>query len=252
MFFVRHRLANVAVDDLGAERLGDERRALGQIAGTGLGFTGGDDDRDMRKALGRPTRQRKPVQVARHVHVGEQQVDVVMVPVKDGEGVGDVHRLEYAKPCVFQDLGRSHQYHGIVVDDERAERIRSGLMRHARRFPRLDGGIRPHGSARNGIPAHYVSKRNLIRSSDMRTLTVVSALVLTALAGVGQAEAKGCLKGAVVGGLAGHMVGHGMAGAAAGCAVGHHRANRATTTDGTVPTSAGTSTTSTTTSGRSY
>ncbi len=34
----------------------------------------------------------------------------------------------------------------------------------------------------------------------MRTLTVVSVLALTALAGVGQAEAKGCLKGAVVGG----------------------------------------------------
>ena len=85
----------------------------------------------------------------------------------------------------------------------------------------------------------------------MRTLTAVSILALTALAGIGQAEAKGCLKGAVVGGLAGHMVGHGVAGAAAGCAVGHHRANRATTTDGTVPTSAGTATTSNT-SGRSY
>lgn len=84
----------------------------------------------------------------------------------------------------------------------------------------------------------------------MRTLTVVSVLALTALAGVGQAEAKGCLKGAVVGGLAGHMVGHGVAGAAAGCAIGHHRANRDTTTN-TMPTSTGSANT-TTTSSRSY
>ncbi|GJE38626.1 hypothetical protein [Methylobacterium persicinum] len=83
----------------------------------------------------------------------------------------------------------------------------------------------------------------------MRVLTVVSILAMTAVAGVGQAEAKGCLKGAVVGGLAGHMVGHGVAGAAAGCAIGHHRANRATTTN-TMPTSAGS--TAPTTTSRSY
>lgn len=82
----------------------------------------------------------------------------------------------------------------------------------------------------------------------MRALTIASVLALTALAGVGQAEAKGCLKGAVVGGLAGHVVGHGFAGAAAGCAIGHHRANRATTN--TVPTSTGPATT--TTPARSY
>jgi len=83
----------------------------------------------------------------------------------------------------------------------------------------------------------------------MRALTIVSVLALTALAGIGQAEAKGCLKGAVVGGLAGHVVGHGVAGAAAGCAIGHHRANRATTTN-TVPTSTGPATT--TAPARSY
>ncbi|WP_244498798.1 hypothetical protein [Methylobacterium sp. GXS13] len=83
----------------------------------------------------------------------------------------------------------------------------------------------------------------------MRALTAVSILALTALAGVGQAEAKGCIKGAVVGGLAGHMVGHGIAGAAAGCAVGRHQANKATTTN-TVPASTGPATTTTTS--RSY
>ncbi len=46
----------------------------------------------------------------------------------------------------------------------------------------------------------------------MRALTIASILALTAVAGIGQAEAKGCLKGAVVGGIAGHMVGHGAAG----------------------------------------
>lgn len=83
----------------------------------------------------------------------------------------------------------------------------------------------------------------------MRALTIGSVLALTAVAGLGQAEAKGCIKGAVVGGLAGHMVGHGIAGAAAGCAVGRHQANKAATTN-TVPTSAGAPTTSTTS--RSY
>ena len=82
----------------------------------------------------------------------------------------------------------------------------------------------------------------------MRALTIASVLALTAVASLGQAEAKGCLKGAVVGGLAGHMVGHGMAGAAAGCAVGHHRANKTTTTN-TVPTSDGAPATTTS---RSY
>ena len=50
----------------------------------------------------------------------------------------------------------------------------------------------------------------------MRALTLATVLALTAVAGLGQAEAKGCIKGALVGGIAGHMVGHGMAGAAAG------------------------------------
>lgn len=83
----------------------------------------------------------------------------------------------------------------------------------------------------------------------MRALTIASVLALTAVASLGQAEAKGCLKGAVVGGLAGHMVGHGVAGAAAGCAIGHHRANRADTTHA-VPTSTGSARAATTS--RSY
>lgn len=83
----------------------------------------------------------------------------------------------------------------------------------------------------------------------MRALTIASVLALTAVAGLGQAEAKGCLKGAVVGGLAGHMVGHGTAGAAAGCAIGHHRANKTSNTN-TVPTSAGAP--ASTTTSRSY
>ncbi len=50
----------------------------------------------------------------------------------------------------------------------------------------------------------------------MRALTIASILALTAVAGIGQAEAKGCLKGAVVGGVAGHMVGHGRGGRCGG------------------------------------
>lgn len=123
MFFVRHRLADVVVDDLGAERLGDERRALGQISRTGLGLTGGDDDGNVRIALGCLTRQREPVQVARHVHVGKQQVDIAVVLIQHREGVGHVHRREHAKSSILQDLGRIHEDDGIVVDHECAERI---------------------------------------------------------------------------------------------------------------------------------
>lgn len=84
----------------------------------------------------------------------------------------------------------------------------------------------------------------------MRYITVASALALTAMLSMGQAEARGCLKGAIVGGLGGHMVGHGMAGAAAGCAIGHHRANRPVNTNGSVPAKTGA--TSPTTTSRSY
>jgi hypothetical protein len=62
----------------------------------------------------------------------------------------------------------------------------------------------------------------------MRLMAVaaLSAMVMAA-GGLGQAEAKGCLKGAVVGGVAGHVAGHhGALGAAAGCAIGHHEANK--------------------------
>jgi hypothetical protein len=58
-------------------------------------------------------------------------------------------------------------------------------------------------------------------------LTCAAALLLSAAAAVGPAQAKGCLKVAVVGGAAGHYAGHhGVAGAAIGCAVGHHEAKK--------------------------
>jgi hypothetical protein len=84
----------------------------------------------------------------------------------------------------------------------------------------------------------------------MRFITVASTLAITAMLGMGQAEARGCLKGAVVGGLAGHVVGHGVAGAAAGCAIGHHRASRTVNTNGSAPAKTGA--TSPATSSRSY
>lgn len=61
---------------------------------------------------------------------------------------------------------------------------------------------------------------------DMKAIIGCVAAAL-ALATVGPAEAKGCLKGAVVGGVAGHYSGHhGFLGAAAGCAIGRHEANK--------------------------
>jgi hypothetical protein len=58
---------------------------------------------------------------------------------------------------------------------------------------------------------------------------IVSAVVfglVAAGAGIGPAQAKGCLKGAAVGGVAGHLAGHGVLGAAAGCVIGHHQATK--------------------------
>ncbi len=79
---------------------------------------------------------------------------------------------------------------------------------------------RGHGSLKRERTGFRSTRwvRSLNWRYPMRALTIASVLALTAVAGLGQAEAKGCLKGAVVGGLAGHMVGHGVAGAAAGCA----------------------------------
>ena len=51
--------------------------------------------------------------------------------------------------------------------------------------------------------------------------------LIMAMAAVGSAEAKGCLRGAAVGGLAGHVAGHhGVVGAAVGCIIGRHEANK--------------------------
>ena len=60
----------------------------------------------------------------------------------------------------------------------------------------------------------------------MKLIFAAACVAAVSLAGVGSADAKGCIKGAVVGGIAGHMAGHGKLGAAAGCAVGHHEANK--------------------------
>lgn len=62
----------------------------------------------------------------------------------------------------------------------------------------------------------------------MKTLSIAlaaAALVVSAAAVPGSANAAGCIKGAVVGGATGHFVGHHtLAGAAIGCAIGHHEA----------------------------
>lgn len=62
-------------------------------------------------------------------------------------------------------------------------------------------------------------------------MRLIAAAILCGLmmvgGGIGQAQAKGCLKGAAVGGVAGHMAGHhGVIGSAAGCAIGHHEATK--------------------------
>lgn len=57
---------------------------------------------------------------------------------------------------------------------------------------------------------------------------VLTATALVAMAGIGSANAAGCMKGAVVGGVAGHYVGHhGLLGAGVGCLIGRHHANKA-------------------------
>ena len=131
MLFAGHRQAHVLIDDLGAERLGDERRAFGQIPWLGYGQSGSDDDRDMRPPLGGPAREREPVQVARHVDVREQQIDLAVKLFEDLEGIGDVYRIAHAKPCIFQDVSGIHQDEGVVVDDESAGRLIGDAVGHA-------------------------------------------------------------------------------------------------------------------------
>lgn len=49
------------------------------------------------------------------------------------------------------------------------------------------------------------------------------AIAASAFAGIGTADAAGCIRGAVVGGVAGHYAGyHAVAGAVGGSIAGHH------------------------------
>lgn len=61
-----------------------------------------------------------------------------------------------------------------------------------------------------------------------RPFAATSILLAASLAGIGSAEARGCIRGAIVGGVAGHYAGHhGVIGAVGGCIAGRHLANRA-------------------------
>ena len=54
---------------------------------------------------------------------------------------------------------------------------------------------------------------------------IAGLTIAMAVAGVSEAQAKGCLKGAAVGAVAGHyMHHHAVLGAIGGCIVGHHMA----------------------------
>ncbi len=70
---------------------------------------------------------------------GEQQLDVAVVLLENGEGLGNIHRVAHPKPCILKDVGGIHEDEDIVVDDERAGRIWRDLIRHATGF-RGSGG----------------------------------------------------------------------------------------------------------------
>jgi hypothetical protein len=61
----------------------------------------------------------------------------------------------------------------------------------------------------------------------MKTIAVISSVILATMLAAAPADAKGCLKGAVAGGAVGHYAGHhGLIGAAAGCLIGRHEATQ--------------------------
>jgi uncharacterized protein YcfJ len=70
----------------------------------------------------------------------------------------------------------------------------------------------------------------------MKWMIATAFAAALSMAGIADAEAKGCIKGAIVGGVAGHMAGHGKLGAAAGCVVGHHEANKPAPNNGNAQT----------------
>jgi hypothetical protein len=69
----------------------------------------------------------------------------------------------------------------------------------------------------------------------MKLMIATAVAAALSIAGIADAEAKGCIKGAIVGGVAGHMAGHGKLGAAAGCVIGHHEANKPAPNSGNAP-----------------
>lgn len=135
LFLDRQCLAQVLAHEVRAERLADERRALGHIARSRLDLSGGDDDRDVRPPRSGLPGEVEAVLMAPHLHVGEQQLHVLAMLSQDIESLGDIHRLEHLKSRIFEDAGRAHEDWGVV--DKGVRHIAHG----ERGDSRLNGGL---------------------------------------------------------------------------------------------------------------
>ena len=93
----------MVLHDLRAEGLGDEVRALGQVARPRLGLTGGDDDGDVRPVLGGVPGQGEAVHLSRHLDVGEQEAEMRMALVQQADGRVSMGGLQGLEPGILQD-----------------------------------------------------------------------------------------------------------------------------------------------------
>ena len=83
--------------------------------------------------MGDEAGQREPVHGAlRHVHVGHQQVDL-LVAFEDGERLVGLRRFEDTEPRIDQGIGRLHQEKAVVFDhkDDLAGARRKSRKDHA-------------------------------------------------------------------------------------------------------------------------
>ena len=114
----RQYFLQVRVNQLGAERLGDEPSFVGHPARFGLGVSRGDNDRDMWPRTSNAARQCEPIKLTRHLHVGEQQDDLWMTHFQQLECRIALLGIQHLKASVLEDFDDIHTDEEIIIYDE--------------------------------------------------------------------------------------------------------------------------------------
>jgi hypothetical protein len=106
------------MDNFSAERLANEDRAFRQIIGTWLCLARGDENFDVRPALSTFAGERKAISASGHLHVREQELDLVRRILKYRDRIVTIACLVRPETGVEQNIGGIHTDQRVIVDDK--------------------------------------------------------------------------------------------------------------------------------------